>query len=219
MWPKSTMGSHPAVKTVLKLKKHRRLAAVVGLAMFAMVLAGCSTTELPQNTLDPASERARDIDGLFTFTLILAGIVFVLVQGAIIYTIFKFRRKKGEEPRPVRQIHGNTKLEIAWTIAPALILAGLAVPTVQTIFEHAEEPIDALEVTVTGHQWWWEYDYPDLGVVTANEPIMPNSSPSMVKMKSVCFSGRKLRWLWVPCMKPRPNMPPEPSAIFDCRMW
>ena len=126
--------------------------------VLALMLSACGTTELPQNTLDPASERARNIDGLFTLTLILAGIVFVLVQGAIIYTIIKFRRKKGAEPRAVKQIHGNTRLEIAWTIAPALILAGLAVPTVQTIFENASDPVDALEVTVTGHQWWWQYD-------------------------------------------------------------
>jgi cytochrome c oxidase subunit 2 len=141
--------------------------------ILTLAVSACSSEVLPQNTLDPASERARNIDGLFTFTLIIAAIVFVLVQGAIIYTAIKFRRKKGEEPRPVKQIHGNTRLEIAWTIAPALILAGLAVPTVQTIFENAEEPVNALEVTVTGHQWWWQYDYPDLGVVTANELHIP----------------------------------------------
>jgi len=161
------------VKTVHSLKRNRRLLALGGLVILALVLAACGDTELPQNSLDPASERARNIDSLFNFTLVIAGIVFVLVQGAIIYTIVKFRRKKGEEPKPVKQIHGNTRLEIAWTIAPALILAGLAVPTVQTIFENAEEPVNALEVTVTGHQWWWEYEYPGSGVVTANELHIP----------------------------------------------
>lgn len=153
-------------------EKPRRLAGGSLVAM-AVVLSACGSGDTPQNTLAPASERARNIDGLFTFTLILAAVVFVLVQGAIIYTVVKFRLKKGEEPKPVKQIHGNTRLEIAWTIAPALILAGLAVPTVQTIFENAESPVDAIEITVMGHQWWWEYEYTDLGVVTANEMHIP----------------------------------------------
>ena len=132
--------------------------------------------------------------------------MFVLVQGAIIYTIFKFRRKKGEEPRPVRQIHGHTKLEIAWTIAPALILAGLAVPTVQTIFEHAEEPIDALEVTVTGHQWWWEYDYPDLGVVTANELHIPVDQD--IALTLTAQDGDVIHSFWVPRLSGKRDVVP-----------
>ncbi|MBT8192052.1 MAG: cytochrome c oxidase subunit II [Acidimicrobiia bacterium] len=161
------------MRAVLQSRRTRRFLILAGVAGLIVVLSGCGGNDLPQNSLAPASERARKIDGLFTLTLIIAAVVLVLVQGAIVYTAIKFRRKKGEEPRPVKQIHGNTKLEIAWTIAPALILAGLAVPTVQTIFENAAEPVNAIEVTVTGHQWWWEYEYTDLGVVTANELHIP----------------------------------------------
>jgi len=160
------------VKAGLTSKLRRRRPVLAGLALSVLVLSACSE-DLPQNSLAPASERAQNIQDLFVLTMIIATVVFVLVQGAIIYTAIKFRRKKGEEERPVKQIHGNTKLEIAWTIAPALILAGLAVPTVQTIFENAEKPTNALEITVTGHQWWWEYEYTDLGIVTANEMHIP----------------------------------------------
>jgi len=160
------------VKAGLTSKLRRRRPVLAGLALLVLVLSACSE-DLPQNSLAPASERAQNIQDLFVLTMIIATVVFVLVQGAIIYTAIKFRRKKGEEDRPVKQIHGNTKLEIAWTIAPALILAGLAVPTVQTIFENAEKPANALEITVTGHQWWWEYEYTDLGIVTANEMHIP----------------------------------------------
>lgn len=139
----------------------------------ALILSACGGDDLPQNSLAPRSERARDIDGLFTFTVWIAVVIFILVQGAIIYAALKFRHKKGEPDRPVKQIHGNTKLEIAWTIAPALILAGLAVPTVQTLVEIVEESPDALQVTVVGHQWWWEYQYEDFGFVTANEMHIP----------------------------------------------
>lgn len=146
------------------------ITCLIGLSL---LLSACGSEGIPQNTLAPASEKARRIDDLFWLTIVIATVVFVLVQGAIIYVMIKYRRKKGEAERPVKQIHGNTRLEIAWTIAPALILAGLAVPTVQTIFENAEVPEDALQITVTGHQWWWEYEYPDLGVITANELHIP----------------------------------------------
>lgn len=194
------------MNTVVTLKNHRHFMAILGLVALALILGACGDTELPQNSLDPASERARNIDGLFTFTLILAGIVFVLVQGAIIYTIIKFRRKKGEEPRPVKQIHGNTRLEIAWTIAPALILAGLAVPTVQTIFENAEDPVNALEVTVTGHQWWWEYEYPALGVVTANELHIPVNQD--IDLTLTADDGDVIHSFWVPRLSGKRDLVP-----------
>ncbi len=186
------------------IKRHR-LAAGVGLVVLSLVLAACGT-DGAQDSLSPASERARNVDGLFTFTLIIAAVVFVLVQGAIIYTAIKFRRKKGEEPRPVKQIHGNTRLEIAWTIAPALILAGLAVPTVQTIFENAEDPVNAVEITVTGHQWWWEFDYPDLGVVTANEMHIPVGQDIALTLRA--DSGDVIHSFWVPRLSGKRDLVP-----------
>ncbi|RZV45051.1 MAG: cytochrome c oxidase subunit II [Acidimicrobiia bacterium] len=199
------MGSHPAVKNAVTSHRQRRLRAGVFVAILTLVLAACGTGGA-QDGLSPASERASNIDGLFRLTLIIAIVVFVLVQAAIIYTSFKFRRKKGEEPRPVKQIHGNTKLEIAWTIAPAIILAGLAVPTVQTIFENAEEPVDALEITVTGHQWWWEYEYTDLGVVTANEMHIPVGQD--IALTLTADAGDVIHSFWVPRLSGKRDLVP-----------
>jgi cytochrome c oxidase subunit 2 len=199
------MGSHPAVKDAVTTNKQRRLRAGVFIALLALVLAACGTGGA-QDSLSPASERASNIDGLFRLTLIIGAVVFVLVQGAIIYTAIKFRRRKGEEPRPVKQIHGNTKLEIAWTIAPALILAGLAVPTVQTIFENAEKPVDAIEITVTGHQWWWEYEYTDLGVVTANELHIPVGKDIFLTLTADV--GDVIHSFWVPRLSGKRDVVP-----------
>jgi len=193
------------VRAAVTSKKQRRLLPGVGLVVLALMLSACGTGGA-QDSLSPASERARSIDGLFTFTLIVAAVVFVLVQGAIIYTAVKFRRKKGEEPRPVKQIHGNTKLEIAWTIAPALILAGLAVPTVQTIFENAEEPVNAIEITVTGHQWWWQYDYTGLGVVTANEMHIPVGRDIALTLRA--DDGDVIHSFWVPRLSGKRDLVP-----------
>jgi cytochrome c oxidase subunit 2 len=149
------------------------LLYAVLLVALGLLLAACGGSDIPGNTLAPESDRARRIDDLFNLTVWIATVIFVLVQGAIIYVVFRYRHKKKEGDRPVKQIHGNTRLEIAWTIIPALILAGLAVPTVQTMLDNSEEPEDALQITVVGHQWWWEYQYADYGFVTANEMHIP----------------------------------------------
>jgi cytochrome c oxidase subunit 2 len=184
----------------------RRLGTVGGLLLLTIAVSACGGEDLPQNTLAPASERARNIDNLFTLTVIIAAVIFVLVQGAIIYTAIRFRRKKGEPERPVKQIHGNTKLEIAWTIAPALILAGLAVPTVQTIFENAEDPANAINITVTGHQWWFEYEYTDLGVVTANEMHIPVDRDIFLTLTA--DAGDVIHSFWVPRLSGKRDLVP-----------
>ena len=145
------------------------------LSALALLLAACGEKNLPQDSLDPEGPFARDIDNLFTLVVIIAVVIFVLVQSALMYSIFRFRRREGEADKPIKQLHGNNRLEITWTIIPALILAGIAVPTVGTIFDIREEPPeeDRIDIIVTGHQWWWEFEYPQYGFITANEIHIP----------------------------------------------
>jgi hypothetical protein len=123
------------------------LAVAIGVTL---LVAGCYGPDraelgllvdehLPQNSLNPAGPEARKIDGLWWMVFWIATAVFVLVQAALVFAIVRFRRRKGQD-RPVKQVHGNTKLEIAWTIVPAVILAVIAVPTVATLFDMREEP-------------------------------------------------------------------------------
>ncbi len=178
----------------------------------ALILSACGGDDLPQNTLSPRSERARNIDGLFMLTLVIAGIIFVAVQGAILVSVWKYRHKKGEGDRPVKQIHGNTKLEIAWTIAPALILAVIAVPTVQTIFENAEARENAINVTVVGHQWWWEYQYTDFvredgsPLITANEFYMPVDRE--IALTLLADDGDVIHSFWIPNLSGKRDVVP-----------
>ena len=147
---------------------------MVLVVLLALAAAGCST-ELPQNSLNPAGPEARKIDDLFWLVFWIAAVIFVLVEGALIYATLRFRRKRNEE-REVQQVHGNIRLEIIWTIIPVVILAAIAVPTVATIFDlrRAPEPGEnALIVNVIGHQWWWEFEYPEYGIETANEMHIP----------------------------------------------
>ncbi len=140
-----------------------RSRRLLGLLLAAgLLLAGCASNA-QQTTLEPQGPAAQSIDDLWNLTLAIAVIVFVLVEVGVLYVVWRFRTRKDddlEDPAEFpEQVHGNTKLEIGWTMLPAVILAFLAVFTVSTILDLAEEPDDALSVRVVGQQWWWSYDY------------------------------------------------------------
>jgi cytochrome c oxidase subunit II len=151
--------------------RHLRRWAPV-LSLLVVLAAACSPEQYPQTALRPISDFARIGDDIQTQTFYWALGVFILVEGALLYAVFRFRGKPTDaEPR---QIHGNTTIEIIWTIIPAAILAAIAVPTVRGIFQTSEIPAgDALKIEVIGHQWWWEFRYPDLNITTANEVHIP----------------------------------------------
>lgn len=151
--------------------------AMLGLIALTILVVGACTPEHNQSTFDTTGPVARSQLTLFYWIFWTAVLVFVLVEGMLIYAAIKYRRKPGD-PDP-EQTHGHTPLEIGWTVAPALILAVVAVPTVITIFDNANSPEpDALTIEVVGHQWWWEFKYPhpdgsDATVVAANELHIP----------------------------------------------
>jgi len=149
----------------------RRLASYAFLAAFAIAAASCNEAH-PNTTLVPHSDYGREIDFLWDRLLLLGTIVFVLVEAALIFIVIKYRRRDNHPTPP--QTHGSTKLEITWTLIPAVILVFIAVPTVRTIFiTQAQAAPGSLNIEVTGHQWWWEFRYPEYGVTTANEIYLP----------------------------------------------
>jgi cytochrome c oxidase subunit 2 len=160
----------------------------VGLAVaLGLLLAGCSQ-KLPQNALDPQGPIARREDHLWDLTFPIAVLVFVIVEGLIVFAILRFRdRGDGDvdgEPGP-KQVHGNPPLEIALTIVPALILLVLAIPTLQAIIDLSHKPKgNPLEVNVSGHQFWWEFDYPSEAVVTATEMHIPTGRPVYLNLEA-----------------------------------
>jgi cytochrome c oxidase subunit II len=188
----------------------RHAGALPSLCVLALTLAGCSRDQYPQTALLPLSDFARIGDQVQDTTFYWALGVFILVEGALLYSIFRFRGRP-DDPEP-SQIHGNTTIEIIWTLIPALILAAIAVPTVKGIFETSATPPAALKIEVIGHQWWWEIHYPDAGVTTANEMYIPqgrtveiitNSAdvvhsfwPPRFAGKRDVFPGRETRLWW-----------------------
>jgi cytochrome c oxidase subunit 2 len=163
-----------------------------------LVLTSCSFIEIdsPLTTFEPAGPFADRIDDLFWPTFWVATGVFALVQGAILFAVFAFRDRPGrKEPK---QVHGNAVLEVTWTVIPALILAVLAVPTVQAVFDLTECGRDAIDVQVIGHQWWFEYIYPEeLGAIhTANVLVMPEDQEICARMTS----DDVIHNFWIPAL-------------------
>ncbi|MFL5639327.1 MAG: cytochrome c oxidase subunit II [Gemmatimonadaceae bacterium] len=149
----------------------RRLASYALVALLAVAAVSCNEAH-PNTTLVPHSDLGREIDYLWDRLLLLGTIVFILVEAVLVYVVFKYRRRENQPTPP--QTHGSTNLEIAWTLIPAVILVFIAVPTVRTIFvTQAAAAPGSLNIDVTGHQWWWEFRYPEYGVTTANEIYIP----------------------------------------------
>ncbi len=138
--------------------KFARLAAV---PFIALIAAGCADDK-PLNTFEPRGPMARDIDDLMFYIWPIMGIVFVLVIGGAIILAIKNRVKPEDfDPEDLpAQTHGNTTLELAWTIAPAVLLAAICFPMVAMIWNLEEKNEEGeLDVMVIGQQWWWEYRY------------------------------------------------------------
>ena len=251
-----------------------RLVAI-GLAVAAtLVVFGCTPSH-PQSTFDVAGPVAEKQLTLFYMILLAAVVVFIPVVGVLVYAVIRFRRKPGQTEMPA-QTHGNTPLEIAWTIAPAVVLVAITVPTIIFIFQIADRPkaevlevtfladpgeanlrsvldelghakatihsqgenqftirnlsLDAreqaefpktlaeklvpiesfdlpnspLEVNVTGHQWWWEFEYPSLGVLTANELHVPVDRPVLLNLRS----DDVIHSFWIPKLAGKVDMIP-----------
>jgi cytochrome c oxidase subunit 2 len=147
-----------------------------------VVLAACANTK--QNVLDPQGQVARDEDRLWDIVFPIAIVFFVIVM-VLTIGIAVYFRDRGDDRAP-KQVHGNTILEAGWTAIPAAILLVIGILTVSTVIDinRKAEGADVLEVTVVGHQWWWEYDYPQHKVTTANEMHIPVGTKVNVTLKS-----------------------------------
>lgn len=189
----------------------RRKNAMIAFLMTVLLLSvsGCGSSAIyPQTTFDPVTEFGRLVNHLFANTFWWTMIVLVLTEAALIYIVFRYREKPGA-PEP-KHIHGHTGIEIAWTIIPSIIVLFLLVPTVKGIFAtQATPPKDALVVEVIGHQWWWEFRYPEYGVVTANELVLPTGRPVDLQL----HSADVIHSYWVPRVGGKRDVNPQPATV------
>ncbi len=176
--------------------------ALLLLLSLALLTGTACVEDGPQNFLRPEGEVARKADQLWDITFLIAAVIFFIVQGLLVYAIIRFRARPGVE---ARQFHGNTKVEVILTVIPALILAGLAVPTVSTIMSLSQKPAgDILEIKVIARQFWWEYQYTDLGVTTANEMHVPVDTPVYLTLEG----DDVIHSFWIPKLTGKQDVVP-----------
>ena len=132
------------------------------------------------NIFAPETTPAQSIVDLSMFVLAITVVIFVVVGGLLVYAVLKFRATRENADREPAQVYGSTQIELAWTVIPILIVVVLFLATARVIhaLQDAVKPANALDVTVIGHQFWWEFRYPSLGIVTANELHIPVSDPA-----------------------------------------
>ena len=185
------------------IRGSRRQIYLLLTVLLVTLLSACSK-ESPQSTFDALGPVSQSQLTILWVILGAGAFVFVLVFALLIFATIRYRRKSDDEADPP-QIHGNNKLEIAWTIAPAIILIIVAVPTVRGIFFDANPPDDAaFTVEATGHQWWFEFEYPEQGIVTANELHIPVNQAVAVNLYSVDV----IHSFWVPKLAGKLDMVP-----------
>jgi cytochrome c oxidase subunit 2 len=155
----------------------------------------------------PESAPAHSILRLDTLVLAITAGIFVVVAGLLIYAVVRFRRRANDDGREPAQFYGSGPVETAWTTVPILIVVVLLLATARVIQEvqDVREPAGALDVQVIGHQWWWEFRYPKLGIVTANELHVPDRLPTFLDLRSADV----VHSFWVPRLAGKTDLIPN----------
>lgn len=173
----------------------------------ALSRAWAQTKHTPPSIFAPASTPAHEIFGLSMFVLAITGGIFVVVGGLLTFAIIRYRSRKDDDASEPPQIYGSVQVELAWTVVPVLIVVVLFLTTARIIFavQDAPEPKDALDVTVVGHQFWWEFRYPKLGIVTANELHVPVKQATFLHL----LSADVMHSFWVPELAGKTDLIPN----------
>jgi cytochrome c oxidase subunit 2 len=209
--------------SIMRMKSSalRLLAGTTLLLVWSLTAWASEATGSPShgtNIFAPASTPAKSIADLSVFVLVITGTIFVVVFGLLVYAVVKFRGRTMDAGREPAQVYGSTQIELAWTIIPILIVIVLFLATARVIHAIQDVPVSAggLEVTAIGHQYWWEFRYPKLGIVTANELHIPVSDPAHPSPTFLqLLSADTDHSFWVPELAGKTDLIPN----HPNRMW
>jgi cytochrome c oxidase subunit 2 len=188
--------------------KWSRFLVVLATSLSTIALAGCASTH---NILAPFSPAASETANLFYFVFWIAVVIFILVEGLLVWFVLRYqRRAQNEVPE---QYHGNTRLEVTWTVIPALILMVVFALTIRTMGQAgpASAPAQGLPIKVVGHQWWWEIQYNDGKVLTASDLHIPAGQVVNI----VLNSDNVIHSFWVPALMGKTDVVPT----HDNKTW
>jgi cytochrome c oxidase subunit 2 len=203
-------------KRFVRFPKEKSRSSILGILLVAacnMPIAHGAVLDSPINTFAPLSTPAIEINQLAYFVLLITGAIFLVVGSLLAIAIVRGHRREHDDTEPA-QIYGSIQVELAWTIIPVLTVIVLFLATARVIFavQDAPKPASALDVTVIGHQFWWEYRYPKLGIVTANElhiPVSDTSNPKPTYLQ--LLSADVVHSFWVPQLAGKTDLIPNQS--------
>ncbi len=172
----------------------------------------------PTNIFAPVSTPAHSILGLSLFVLAVTAAIFVIVFSLLVYCVVRFGKRADDDGREPAQVYGSNQVELAWTVIPVLIIVVLFLATAQVIasIQKAAQPGNAIQVIAIGHQFWWEYRYPGLKVVTANELHVPVSDPAQPTPTFITLlSADTDHSFWVPRLAGKTDLiPNHPNTMW-----
>src|SRR5438128_2757599 len=172
----------------------------------------------PPSMFRPVSTPAHEISTLAIFVLAVTTAIFVIVSGLLTYSVIRFRSRRGDDGSEPPQIYGSAPVEFAWTAVPVLIVFVLILTTARSVYtvQAARRPPRSVAVRVVGHQWWWEFQYPELGIVTANELHVPLSDPrDPLPTFLELTSADVVHSFWVPQLAGKTDVIPNKTNV----MW
>jgi cytochrome c oxidase subunit 2 len=196
-------------------KRAVRYGALLTLLSFPALMGWASNPSGPSATpsiFSPASTPAHDIYHLSLFVMAICLAIFLVVFSLIVYSAVKFRARVADDGREPPQIYGSNQVELAWTVIPILIVVVLFLASARVIHavEDAQFPADAIEVTAVGHQFWWEFQYPGYGFITANELHVPLSDPNHPRPTHIILlSADTDHSFWVPQLAGKVDLIPN----------
>lgn len=190
--------------------ENRRSLLLFAVLPLAIAMAACSGSG-PQSALEPEGPIAEDIDGLWDLVFGLAVAVFIFVAVLMLWTIWRYRERPGDETEP-KQVHGNSAIEVGGVVFSVVLLAVITVPTVRGVLDIRQVPEgpDVLQIQVTGHQWWWEFEYINetaedgSTLITANELHIPEDTVVNLTMTSADV----LHSFWIPSINGKRDVVP-----------
>ena len=211
------MSTVAAVNQPASSARRARRLILPGAAVAALTLLNSCAKDAPQDTFQPKGENARDINNVQRWPFIIAGIVMVIVTAVVLFCVIKFKDRGQAIPK---QTHGKPALEIALTILPAIILLGIGIPTVNTLFKLAKTSDTQCIINVTGQQWWWEYDYPAQDgcggiaepIVTSGQLVIPAGQHVLLKIAS----RDVIHSFWIPALNGKKDA--VPGRVHTLRM-
>jgi cytochrome c oxidase subunit 2 len=186
------------------------LPGVVGCSFF--VFASAAFAQSPTSIFSPAATPAHSVFGLSMLVLSVTLAIFLLVGGLLLYVLIRYRYRPTDPDREPVQIYGSNQIELSWTVIPILIVVMLFLTTTRVILDTQAipKPNHTMDVTVIGHQFWWEYRYPKLGIVTANELHIPVSDPAKPEPTYLSMSSADVAHsFWVPRLAGKTDVIPN----------